>query len=226
MAFELFNKESVNLKIPGPCGFLEARGIAGSEQGLLSQKNYLAVICHPHPVHGGTMDNKVVTTLARTYRDLGINNVSFNFRGVGGSDGEYDNGIGEVDDLLAVIDYLKHRNLDSEQPAFTLLLAGFSFGSAIAAQSSYKVTDLQHLTLVAPAVHKYPYATDNTFPCDICVVQGGEDEVVEASEVRKWSQSLNNSVDFIYFDEATHFFHGALTAFKRQLTEVLSKRLT
>ena len=97
------------------------------------------------------MDNKVVTTLMRTYRDLGVHVLRFNFRGVGKSDGSFDNAVGELKDLLAVIDWVRREWLDA-----VLLLAGFSFGSSIAAQAVYQTKNLQHLTLVAPPVERYP----------------------------------------------------------------------
>ncbi|HSC66336.1 MAG TPA: alpha/beta fold hydrolase, partial [Cellvibrio sp.] len=123
--------------IPGPSGQLEAIIHQGDNEGHFAGRELLVVICHPHPVHGGTMDNKVVTTLMRTYRDLGVHVLRFNFRGVGKSEGSFDNAIGEVDDLRAVIAWV-----DQQLPDTSLLLAGFSFGSSIAAQASYLVEGL------------------------------------------------------------------------------------
>ena len=119
----------------------------GVDTGDSSSKPQVVVICHPHPEQGGTMENKVVTTLMRTYRDLGVTSVRFNFRGVGASEGLYDSGRGEVGDVLAVCVWAEKR-----WPEAQLLLAGFSFGAAMAAQASYQFAQLQHLLLIAPPV--------------------------------------------------------------------------
>src|SRR5690606_15453748 len=103
-------EDGSSFEIAGPAGALEARFAAAKADGVLAPSQYLVIICHPHPLHGGTMDNKVVTTLMRTYRDLGVSVISFNFRGVGASEGEYDHAVGEVDDLLAVASWIRARS--------------------------------------------------------------------------------------------------------------------
>lgn len=214
-----FAKEEV-LVIPGPAGQLQAVIHQGNGDGEFATKQWLVILCHPHPVHGGTMDNKVVTTLMRTYRDLGIHVLRFNFRGVGQSQGVFDNAVGELDDLRAVIAW-SQKNL----PQSHLLLAGFSFGSSIAAQASYEVAGLIHLTLVAPPIERYPYARDNQFPYPVCVIQGDQDERVIAQGVYTWVNALEGSVELLRYPEAGHFFHGYLTQVKGDLTEVLSRQL-
>lgn len=209
------------LLLPGPSGLIEARLTVPDEQGLLAHRQLVVVICHPHPVHGGTMDNKVVTTLARTYRDLGVTVVSFNFRGVGKSEGVFDHAVGEVDDLLAVIKWVKH-----EYPGAGLLLAGFSFGSSIAAQACYRVTGIRHLLLVAPPVERYPYDEDRYFPCPVIVIQGDRDERVNAAAVYAWMEGLASPAELIRYDEAGHFFHGYLTRLKQDLSPLLSRQLS
>lgn len=214
-----FAKEQ-DVFIPGPVGQLQAVIHQGDESGQFAARNLLVIICHPHPVHGGTMDNKVVTTLMRTYRDLGIHVLRFNFRGVGKSEGGFDNAIGEQDDLLAVTSWMRQ-----ELPDSALLLAGFSFGSSIAAQISYKVDALEHLTLVAPPVERYPYDRDGRFPCALAVIQGDKDERVIAEGVYQWVAALQSPAELLRYPEAGHFFHGYLTQLKTDLTQVLQQQI-
>ena len=214
-----FDKEQA-LFISGPAGQLQAVIHRGDEAGNYAARDLLVVICHPHPVHGGTMDNKVVTTLMRTYRDLGIHVLRFNFRGVGKSEGNFDNGIGELDDLLAVVAWAKQS-----LPQVRLLLAGFSFGSAIAAQASYQVGPLQHLTLVAPPVERYAYDRDYQFPSALAVVQGDKDERVVAEGVYQWVSGLRSAAELLRYPDAGHFFHGYLTQLKTDLTQVLLRQI-
>ncbi len=211
--FTMLNEQGVL----GPAGHIQVASAEGAAEGPFSGTQSLAVICHPHPLFGGTMDNKVVTTLARAYRDLGIHAVRFNFRGVGESAGEHDNAIGEVDDLLAVTAWLKEQ-----LPQHQLLLAGFSFGSSIAAQASFRMVGVKHLSLVAPPVTRYPYAVENKFPVPLCVLQGDKDEQVEAAEVVVWAEALTSAVEYHSLVSAGHFFHGHLPALKRCIETSLS----
>lgn len=214
-----FTKEQ-DIFISGPVGHIQAVIHQGDEEGSLAPRNLLAIICHPHPLHGGTMDNKVVTTLMRTYRDLGIHVLRFNFRGVGKSEGSFDSAIGEVDDLLAVIAWAKQQ-----LPQSPLLLAGFSFGSSIAAQASYQIDALQHLTLVAPPVERYPYDRDGQFPNALVVIQGDKDERVIADGVYQWVAALKSPTELVRYPGAGHFFHGYLTQMKNDLTQVLLRQI-
>ena len=215
-----FAEKEQRFTIPGPSGDLEVKVIAPAPEGALADKGLLAVVCHPHPLHGGTMDNKVVTTLARSYRDLGVAAVCFNFRGVGASGGTFDNAIGEVDDLLAVANWAQ-----AQWPQRQRLLAGFSFGSAVAAQGSYRLQGLLHLTLVAPPVERYAYDLEQRFTVPLCVIQGTEDELVDVPGVLRWAEGLRSPVDLLELSQASHFFHGQLVTFKQRLTEVLLARL-
>ncbi len=202
--------------ISGPVGQIHAYGHLGSEKGILFNQNKIAVICHPHPQQGGTMDHKVVTTLMRTYRDLGIHVLRFNFRGVGKSSGTFDNAKGEYDDLIAVVQWVI-----TAFPEFNLLLAGFSFGSSIAARASYHAAKLQHLCLVAPPIERYEYDRAGMFTVPLCVIQGDQDERVNAQGVYNWVQQLRSPVHLIRYPEATHFFHGILNHIKQDLTQEL-----
>lgn len=216
-----FSQTETAIAIEGPSGSLEGRIQAGRPEGLLAGRQWAAIVCHPHPLHGGTMNNKVVTTLARSYRELGIDVVRFNFRGVGESEGEFDQARGEVDDLLAVVDWAR-----AEHPDGQLLLAGFSFGSSVAAQAVYRSGwPVRHLTLVAPPVDRYPYDREGAFPCPVCLVQGDQDDVVSPDAVYRWHAGLKSPVELLRYPEAGHFFHGYLVTLKKHLLDVLPRQL-
>lgn len=212
----LLDEKETRIVIAGPAGQLDAVLSKADDAGALAASSLLAIICHPHPLQGGTMDNKVVTTLMRSYRDLGIPSLRFNFRGVGKSEGQFDNAVGELDDLLAVVAWAQ-RSL----PGRALLLAGFSFGSSIAARASYSVADLVHLTLVAPPVERYVYDKEGAFTVPLCVIQGDQDELVIASGVYDWVAALRSPAVLLRYPEAGHFFHGLLPRLKTDLTETL-----
>lgn len=216
----LDEKES-NFTIDGPAGLLELAWNKADGAGLALGVVPCVIICHPHPVHGGTMDNKVVTTLMRTYRDLGVNVVRFNFRGVGKSEGTFDNAKGEFDDLMAVVDWV-HRYLRPSD----VLLAGFSFGSSIAARASYSVKKLRHLVLVAPPIERYAYDMNRQFTVPLCVIQGDQDERVNAQGVYDWITELTSPYQLIRYPEAGHFFHGFLSSLKQDLTSALKQQLS
>ena len=217
----LLDEKETKLTISGLSGPLESVLSRGDSDAAFSSQEFLAIICHPHPQQGGTMDNKVVTTLLRTYRSLGVHALRFNFRGVGNSGGTFGKMTGELDDLLSVINWVK-ENL----PDYSLLLAGFSFGSSIAARASYSVENLKHLTLIAPPVERYEYDRDGEFNAPLCVVQGDLDERVNANGVYEWVDQLKSPVTLIRYPESTHFFHGFLTNLKTDLTEKLLNQLS
>lgn len=204
--------------IPGPAGAIEVRWEA-SEDVPESPQALVAIIAHPHPLYGGAMDNKVVTTLARLYRRLGAVAVRFNFRGVGGSAGIHDEGRGEVDDLLAVA-----RWAQQQWPGAALLLAGYSFGSAIAAAASESIA-ARHLVLIAPPVERYRYAPRGDFACPTTIVLGGADDLVDAEAVAAWAATRAAVGRVILLPEASHFFHGELAALERELAPAVAAAL-
>ena len=165
----------------------------------------LAVICHPHPLHGGTMDNKVAQTLARAFVQRGYQTVRFNFRGVGQSGGAWGEGPGEVEDALAVIRHFR-------QPRQPLALGGFSFGAYVASQAAAQQpaeTPVHRLILVGPAVDTFPMAS---VPAGTLIIQGEADDVVPLSSVLRWGGEQSLPVTVI--PGAGHFFHGQLGALK------------
>lgn len=214
----MVNKKK-KVTIAGAAGQIEALLEEGQAGGPFSGGDYVAVICHPHPLYGGTMDNKVVSTLVRIYRELGITSLRFNFRGVGASEGEHDEARGEVDDLCRVSEWLLAKYPESQ-----LLLAGFSFGSAIVAAASERIAVAQ-MVLIAPPVTRYSYAPQGAFACPTTLVFGGKDETVEEGGVRALLASLKRPVDTVFMSEACHFYHGQLNTLREKLGAVLSECL-
>lgn len=197
--------------LPGPTGQLEVLTVPAPN----TEKNITAIICHPHPLHGGTMNNKVVTTLARTFKELGMRTVRFNFRGVGKSEGVYGNGIGEVDDLLAIIKWVKQVC-----PRDEVLLAGFSFGSYIAACGAHRFP-VKQLVCIAPPLEHFPFDDLYPFPCPWLVVQGEEDEIVSPQVVFNWLASLPKPPIIIRMPNTGHFFHSKLVELRELLIQHL-----
>ena len=203
----------------GPVGLLEARvePARGVDVGAAM------VICHPHPLHGGTLDNKVVHTLARAARDAGLRAIRFNFRGVGASAGVHDDGRGEVDDLLAIVDACRLQS-----PGRELVLAGFSFGAWVAAAGALRLAGVGvppvALLLVAPPVQYPGFELLDHFPVPVCVVQGDDDDVVDPDDVAAWCGSRHPSIACTRMPTG-HFFHGALPALKDDVAGWLAAAL-
>jgi uncharacterized protein len=177
--------------VDGPAGRLEVaidRPDGAAARGAV-------LIAHPHPQFGGTLDNKVVQTLARAFVELGYETWRPNFRGVGASEGAYDEGRGEVDDLLAVHQAISHQKI---------VLAGFSFGGAMAARLAAQVK-AERLVLVAPAVKNFPAPA---VPADTLVIHGEADETVPLADVLAWARPQELPVMVV--PGAEHFFHRKL----------------
>ncbi|MBV1874421.1 MAG: alpha/beta fold hydrolase [Gammaproteobacteria bacterium] len=176
----------------------------------------VAVVCHPHPLFGGTMDNKVAHTLARAFESEGVSVLRFNFRGVGLSEGKHADGVGELADLAGLIAWL-----EAQFPGVPVYLAGFSFGAFVAAfyaaDESLSSVNLARLFLVAPPVHHFDMSKINKFCCPVTVIMGLEDEIVPAEKVFEWSDRLTGDVPARVHKvpAATHFFHGKLTVLKQ-----------
>lgn len=198
--------------LKGPVGHLET----SCETNEQASHDKVAIICHPHPLFGGTMHNKVITTLVKAYKELGFKHIiRFNFRGVGQSEGQYAEAKGEQEDLLAVITYAKQ-----ELGIRHIFLAGFSFGSYIAA-SAAEQSGCKHLTCIAPPVVNFDFTTIAEFTCPWLVVQGEQDEVVEAAKVWQWLENVSHKPRVIRMPQASHFFHGQLLELRAQLVQAL-----
>ena len=176
----------------------------------------VAVLCHPHPLYGGTLDNKVVHTLARTMNELGLAALRFNFRGVGASRGRYAEGIGERDDLRAVLDVA-----ETSWPGLPLWLGGFSFGAYVSVAVAGGRPPAQ-LVSIAPPVNLFDFAGISRPDCPWLIVQGGTDDIVPADEVRAWAAELVPAPRLVEIANAGHFFHGRLN----NLREILSRELS
>jgi uncharacterized protein len=161
----------------------------------------LAVICHPHPQHGGTMENKVVVTLARAFVQCGWRAARFNFRGIGGSAGAWDEGRGEIDDALAVARALR-------QDGEALAMAGFSFGAYVASHAAAAL-QAEPLVLIGPATQNF---TVSAVPQGTLVIHGELDEVVPLAATFDWARPQSQPV--VVVPGGGHFFHGQLPLLK------------
>lgn len=201
--------------ISGPVGSIEVAidAPAGEPRGL-------AVVCHPHPLFGGTLDNKVTQTLARALVALGFISVRPNFRGVGNTAGTHDEGRGEVDDIVTVVDLFRQRYQPKE-----LVLAGFSFGSFVQTHVAQRLaaagTPAQRLVLVGTATSRWQVMP---VPEDSLVIHGELDDTVPLSSVLDWARPQNLPV--IVIPGADHFFHGRLPIIKRLVIHALSSGLS
>ncbi len=204
------------LTIAGPAGPLEALLTTLSSH---QTPDKIAIICHPHPLHGGTMNNKVITTVARSFRDSNIASLRFNYRGVGKSAGGYGDSIGETADLLAIHDWIKQQ-----YPQAHIYLAGFSFGAYIVYRACAAIQP-QLLITIAPAVNHQDFLSLPLPQCPWIVVQGEQDEIVPASEVYAWCEQLTIQPTILRFTDASHFFHGKLMALREQLTHLIDNAL-
>jgi uncharacterized protein len=203
------------LLIEGPGGALQAlleTPVTGHGETLSVPA--FAVVCHPHPLFGGTMDNKVVYTVARAFEQLGAPAIRFNFRGVAASTGTYDQGRGEGDDALAVIEWGRQRF-----PGAPLWLAGFSFGGAVALRIA-ALAQPERVVLVAPGITRlegvdFAAARDAEPTCPWLIVQGGADDVVPAPAVLAWAAERQPPPgvprpEVSLLPDAGHFFHGRI----------------
>ena len=191
------------LTIGGPAGALEV--VTNIPE---TAPTGIALVAHPHPQQGGTLDNKVVQTLAKTFFGLGLAAIRFNFRGVGASVGNFDEGKGETDDALAALAYARQQ-FGADLP---VVLGGFSFGSFVQTRVA-KVVAAQRMVLVGPAVNRFAV---ETVPADTIVIHGEEDDVVPLADVFAWARPQELPV--IVFPGCGHFFHGRLPQLQRVIT--------
>ncbi|SCZ61371.1 alpha/beta hydrolase [Thiohalomonas denitrificans] len=189
------------LLIDGPAGPLE---VLTSCPDCYEDTRPIAVICHPHPLYGGSMKNKVVHILSETFNDMGLLSVTFNFRGVGKSEGRFDHGRGETGDMLAVVRYFRER-----YPRAPLWLAGFSFGAYVAVRG-HREAGAERLLLVAPPVNMFDFSDVPTVEVPWMVVQGGRDDITEPRQVSKWVHDQPARPEYRWMADADHFFHGRL----------------
>jgi alpha/beta superfamily hydrolase len=191
-------------------------GSAGNLEGIVHVPEEItcgiAVVAHPLPTMGGTMDNKVAMTLAKTFAELGCVALRFNFRGVGASEGEFTGGDGEEQDMIDVVRFAQEQ-FGEELP---LILSGFSFGGYVAARTAQQVHP-QHLILAAPAVGRF--AMPAVSP-DTLVIHGEHDDVVPLADALEWARPQH--LPIVVLPQAEHFFHGRLT----QLRDIVKRHFT
>lgn len=211
---QAFPTEETTFIFPGPVGDIEVLATPADDKSRVT-----AIVCHPHSLHGGSMNNKVVTILARAFHDLGVRTVRFNFRGVGKTAGKYAEGIGETDDLLAIINWVKQCF-----PQDDIWLAGFSFGSFVAARAATQ-TSVQQLVSVAPPVVRFDFADLPPVHCPWLIIQGEKDEVVPPDDVFEWVKTVSPAPTVIRMPKAGHFFHGQLLELRTFVVDELRPRL-
>lgn len=198
--------------LPGPAGVLEVL----AEGFDKPDRKGVAIICHPHPLHGGTMHNKVVHYLARTLGELGFATIRFNFRGVGESDGSFNDGIGETEDVLAIAQWVKQQF-----PNVPLWLAGFSFGAYVALRAC-QTEDFEQLITIAPAVNRFDPSALRLPECPWLLLQGEADDIVPLAAVTQWLDTLATRPHAIFLKDVGHFFHGQLPLLRQTLLEALT----
>lgn len=193
-------------------------GHAGSMEGLLDYPagapRGIALVAHPHPLYGGTMDNKVAQTLARTFVALGYVAARINFRGVGASEGVHDHGHGETDDMLLLMAHMQARH-----PGLPVALGGFSFGTFVQAQLQQRLiaagTPAERLVLIGAAAGKWAMPT---IPADTILIHGELDETIPLQAVFDWTRTQD--IPVIVIPGADHFFHRKLQHIKRLVVDL------
>ncbi len=204
---------TTELTLEGPAGGLEAL----LESPADTEPQGSALILHPHPEQGGTMQNKVVHTLARAFQHRGMRSLRFNFRGTGASDGEFDDAEGEYDDAVAAMHYLAQRWPDSP-----LWIAGFSFGAAIAIRVAAGQV-VSGLVSVAPAVSRFVGKLEKQPTCPWLIVHGDKDEVVPVDDSVAWVNGLDPGPELQVFSGAGHFFHGRLVELREAVDRFVAE---
>jgi len=164
----------------------------------------IGIACHPHPLQGGTMNNKVVTTLTRVIREFGGTAIRFNYR-------KFDHGIGELQDTLEIIQFAQQKWPDAE-----IWLAGFSYGAYISLKAATQTKNIKQLISIAPAVNHMDFSGLHPH-CPWIVVIAEEDEVVPAQDIKNWIKTLTPIPDVISFEDTSHFFHGKLITLRDKL---------
>jgi uncharacterized protein len=213
------NSHTLRHMVAGPAGLIEcAIDMPPSpllDSSTVAQSHGTVVLCHPHPQHGGTMDNKVVQTLVRAFVQLGWRTVRFNFRGVGASQGEWGGGLGEIEDALAVIQALR-------QPDQAFMLAGFSFGAYVASEVALRLSDEAkplRMVLIGPSTQRQIMPA---VPAGTVVIHGELDEIVPLAATLNWARP--QSLPVLVFPGVGHFFHGQLGLLKNTVVQALQVR--
>jgi uncharacterized protein len=203
--------------INGPEGRIEARYQPGREP-----TSPIAIVLHPNPQHGGTMNNKVVYAVYQTFQRRGYSVLRFNFRGVGRSQGRFDRGEGELSDAASALDWLQAHNPN----ASACWVAGFSFGAWIGMQLLMRRPEISSFISISPPANMYDFSFLAPCPSSGLVIQGDEDDIVPAESVNKLIQKLSNqrdiTIDYRLVEGANHFFHDRLDELTGEIDEYLA----
>lgn len=185
----------------------------------------IAVILHPHPLYGGTMNNKVVFRLFQSFMNSGFSVLRFNFRGVGKSVGKYDEGIGELGDAATALDWLQNKNPE----ACTCWVSGFSFGAWIAMQLLMRRPELEGFVAASPPVNKYDFSFISPCPATGLILQGDKDDIVNESDVSRLADRIrtqhNMKITYKKFEGADHYFRNQLNDLENTTTEFINEKL-
>ncbi len=185
----------------------------------------VAVILHPHPLYGGTMNNKVVYRLFQSFMKSGFSVLRFNFRGVGKSMGTYDEGVGELSDAAAALDWVQLKNPE----ACTCWISGFSFGAWIALQLLMRRPEIEGFVTASPPVNKYDFSFLSPCPSPGLILQGNKDDIVSEQDVTKLVSKLHSQnaqgIEYQIFDGSDHYFRNQLDTFETQVTEYIARSM-
>ncbi len=208
----------VEIFIPGPAGRLEAKYYKSKKK-----TSPIALILHPHPQYGGTMNNKIVVETFNTFMENEFSVCRVNFRGVGKSDGDFDNGQGELADAAAALDWIERENFDNSQ----CWIAGFSFGSLIAMQLLMRRPEINRFVIISPQPNVYDFSFLSPCPTSGIVIHGKKDELVSSQSVFELKNRLSNqkgiNVLFDPISDANHFFSKSEEILKKSLHKYISK---
>ena len=204
--------------IPGPAGRLEGKYFKSKKK-----TSPIALILHPHPEDGGTMNNKVVVETFNVFKDNNFSVCRVNFRGVGRSDGRFDNGQGELADAAAALDWIERENFDNSQ----CWIAGFSFGSLIAMQLLMRRPEINRFVAISPQPNVYDFSFLSPCPTSGTIIYGKNDELVSFDSVNELMKRLNSqkgiSIDFNTINDANHFFSKSEINLAKTLNKYIKK---
>ena len=210
--------KSLEVFIPGPSGRLEGKYYKNPKFG-----SPVALVLHPHPQYGGTMNNKIAQLIYNVFLDNGFSVIRINFRGVGKSDGVFDNGQGELSDAAAALDWIERQNLDYSQ----CWVSGFSFGSLIAMQLLMRRPEINRFIAISPQPNVYDFSFLSPCPTSGMVVYGKKDELVPVEYITELDKRLSAQkgikVEFQTITEANHFFSKTDDALTKTLDKYIKK---
>jgi len=208
----------IEVFIPGPAGRIEAKYFKSNKP-----TSPIAIVLQPHPQYGGTMNNKIVVELFQTFMENNFSVCRFNFRGVGKSDGEFDNGQGELADAAAALDWLEKENFDNSQ----CWVSGFSFGSLIAMQLLMRRPEINRFISVSPQPNVYDFSFLTPCPSSGLMIYGKKDELVPINYIkdldRRLSLQKGIKVDFQQVNEANHFFSKSEEVLRKVLDKYIKR---